>query len=340
MADKQVAVYFFYALLLLTLGVLFLMFWPFLDVLVLAIIFAVLLSPVYSWVCSYFNLGPRIAAFLVIIFTALIVILLLSAFFSQIVFQARDFYFSVQESKFGSLNYLVETIETSVQNFFPQFEINFQSYVVEGSQWLAARVGKIFSHTLVVFLKLFLWLLILFFFLKDGASLRQSIIRISPLPDKHDEEILARIAFTIRTVFRAFLVIGIIQGILAGVGLAVVGVPNAMLWGAVTGLTALVPGVGPSVVIIPAVIYLWFNGAFVLALGLLAWGLLAVGLVDNLLGPYLYSKGLPLSQIFMLLAVLGGIFLFGPIGLILGPTILSVLVTLLTIFRQPNFLNP
>jgi predicted PurR-regulated permease PerM len=95
---------------------------------------------------------------------------------------------------------------------------------------------------------------------------------------------------------------------------------------------ALIPSVGTTIVFIPAVVFLLFNGAYVQAIGLLVWGVLAVGLIDNLLGPYLMSRGNKLHPFIILLAVLGGLSVFGPIGFVVGPVLVSLFIVLLELY--------
>lgn len=102
--------------------------------------------------------------------------------------------------------------------------------------------------------------------------------------------------------------------------------------GSIASFGALIPSVGTSIIFVPAVLYLIFQGNIVFAVGLTIWGMLAVGLIDNLLGPYLMSRGNTLHPFLVLLSVLGGISLFGPIGFIIGPVVVSLLMVLLELY--------
>ena len=127
------------------------------------------------------------------------------------------------------------------------------------------------------------------------------------------------------------------QGVVSGIGLSLFGVPNPVLWGVVAGFAALIPTLGTSLVLIPAALFLLTKGAFVAAIGLFIWALFAVGLIDNFLSPRLVGKGAQLHPLLVLLSVLGGISLFGPAGLILGPLCSSLLLALLSIYHQEKF---
>ena len=150
--------------------------------------------------------------------------------------------------------------------------------------------------------------------------------------DIHDETIFNKLALAINSVVRGNLAVAIIQGILTAVGFTIFGVPNAVLWGSVAAITALIPGIGTALVIFPAIIFLFISGEALSAFGLLLWGVMAVGLIDNFLGPKLASRGMRLHPFLILLSIFGGIGFFGPIGFLLGPIILSLLFALLEIY--------
>ena len=122
------------------------------------------------------------------------------------------------------------------------------------------------------------------------------------------------------------------QGLLAGIGFTIFGVPNAALWGFITVIAALVPILGTSIVLTPIIIYLFAFDTLFSAIGLLAWGMLAVGLIDNFLGPKLMQRKIRIHSFLILLSVLGGLSLFGPIGFLIGPLFLALLSTLLDIY--------
>ncbi|RJR12807.1 AI-2E family transporter, partial [Candidatus Parcubacteria bacterium] len=154
----------------------------------------------------------------------------------------------------------------------------------------------------------------------------------SPLKDGDDEIIATRLGSAVLATVKGNLLIGLIQGAMTGLGFLLFGVPNAALWGSVAAVMALVPGLGTAIVILPAAIFLFLTGDTTGAIGLLVWGIAAVGLIDNFLGPRLVGMGLKLHPLAVFLAVLGGLSLFGPIGFLLGPLTLSVCLALIDIY--------
>lgn len=335
LTHSRLQLWFFAGLFLLTVVVAFLVFRPFVDVLALAAIVAVVLHPVYQWVRRQGKIGPRLAALAVIVAALLLLIAALSFIVTKVFYQAQNLYMSLSIGNAGSfVDTATALIEQPVQRFWPQFNFNLRDYLNQGLEWSFANLGSLVSGTVTVGIKTLLWLLALYYFLKDGSQMVRSVIKLSPLGDDYDELILKRLAGTINTVIRGFLAVAVVQGLLAGIGLAVFGVPNATLWGGVAAFAALVPGLGTALVLAPAVAYLWLSGSVGSALGLVVWGAVIVGLVDNVLAPYLYSRGGPIHPLFMLFAVLGGLAFFGPAGFILGPVTLSLLIALLDIYRR------
>ena len=112
--------------------------------------------------------------------------------------------------------------------------------------------------------------------------------------------------------------------------------PNPVLWGLVAALAALIPGIGTALILIPAIGYLFFTGSTGAAIGLLIWGVVAVGLIDNFLGPMLVNRGVKIHPFLILLSIFGGLSFFGPVGFVLGPLIIALVFALLEIYRAPK----
>ena len=109
--------------------------------------------------------------------------------------------------------------------------------------------------------------------------------------------------------------------------------PNAILWGSISAIASLVPGLGTAIVFIPAVAYMFILGNTAFAIGLIVWGVVVVGLVDNFLTPYLYSREIEVHPLITLFAVLGGLIVFGPIGFIFGPLVVALFFSLIEIYQ-------
>ena len=158
---------------------------------------------------------------------------------------------------------------------------------------------------------------------------------ISPLADKDDEKIIRRLSLAVNGVIKGSLFIALVQGTMMGIGLWIFGIPNPALWGVVAAMCAMIPSIGTALVSVPAIIYLFYTGNTVPAIGLLVWATVAVGLIDNFLSPYIVGSKINIPPLFILFSVLGGIAFLGPVGILIGPLSISLLYTLISIYRNP-----
>ena len=195
-----------------------------------------------------------------------------------------------------------------------------QRLVVPVSTWLLSQGVALGAGVLYLSLSV----LLLFFLYRDGAALATRLQGVTGRIAGVRAQQLADLAVsTIRGVVYGILGSMLAQGMLAGVGFLVAGVPGAFLLGFLTLLLSILPG-GPALLWLPASFWLYQQGATGWAIFLVLWGLLVVGTADNLIKPYLIGRGSDLPFILVLLGVLGGAFAFGVIGLFLGPTLLAV----------------
>lgn len=312
----------------------FFVFKPFFATLFLAITFTIILFPLYEKICRALK-GKESFSALLTILVGLVFIMLPVIFLSQQAFdQAHSLYTQLSNNNISEFDYIARIIETPLQKIIPDFRINIDQYVEYALGWATDNFKDVLFGTITVVADVFLIIISVFFFLKDGKSIVQKLINLSPLQDSYDRELLEKTTATITTVVKGTLLIALIQGILAGLGLFIFGVPNAFLWGALAALCAVIPGLGTALVVVPAVIYLFVTGNTPFALGLSVWGMLLVGMIDNMLGPYLYKKGTRLHPLVILLSVLGGISFFGPAGILLGPVIASLCFSLIHIYEK------
>ncbi len=171
-----------------------------------------------------------------------------------------------------------------------------------------------------------------FFFLMDGDKLIKHILYYLPLDDKNEGLLLSRFRSVTIATLKGTAVIGFLQGSLAGIGLWVCNIPNALFLSVAMMLLSVVPGIGAALVWIPACIYLAANGQWVLALGLFAYCALLVGSIDNVLRPKLVGSDTQLHELMIFFSTLGGLLTFGLPGFIIGPIIAALFVTVWEIY--------
>ncbi|MEK7082489.1 MAG: AI-2E family transporter [Patescibacteria group bacterium] len=327
-----------YFLLILLAGIFvlaFFIFKPFLYALVLAVVFAAVFTPFHKKTLALTRERRSLSALLAVISVLIVVIMPLAFLGTQIFQEATRLYsFLTQNGKAIELSRVVDDAIQYLARFSPvpidSPDVN--QYLKQGLSWLLQHLGPLFANIAKAIAGIFIFLVALYYLFKDGHKLKKAVIALSPLQDIHDETIFNKLSLAINSVVKGNLAVAFVQGILTAVGFAIFGVPNAALWGGVAAIAALIPGIGTALVLIPAIIFLFFSGKTLLAVGLLLWGMTAVGLVDNFLGPKLVERGMRLHPFLILLSILGGIGFFGPLGFLLGPLVLSLLFALLEIY--------
>lgn len=191
--------------------------------------------------------------------------------------------------------------------------------VVRNAAWFAVQVGLTFVT--------------LFFFLRDGPKLLPAVRDFIPLDDRQTAAVLRRAADTLHATVYGATVVAVLQGVLTGTAFWVLGLPSPLFWGAVTTALCFVPLLGAPAVWVPAAIWLAVQGVYWKAVVLALTGVLVIGLVDNFVRPLVIGARTQLHTLVVFLSVMGGLLLIGPLGLLLGPVILSVTLALLDILR-------
>lgn len=336
--------HFFYGLLLAVIVLAVMIFLPFLTPVVLAAAIAVVFAPIHRWIVRTLYKDKErssIGALTTLLVISIIIFLPTLLITAKIYTEVQSMYgFLIDESGrsqvITALNNAAGSLSGVFFNLFPAYSFdsfNITEVLQRGLEWLFNNLDTVFSGASKIALAMFIMLLALFYLLRDGRELKRQIIALSPLGDDDDNRIFRKLEQTIYSIFAGSIAVGIIQGILTGIGFAIFGVPNPALWGSIAAVSALIPGIGTSLVMVPGVLYLFFTGESGSAIGLLVWGVIAVGLIDNFLGPIFINRGVKIHPFLILLSVLGGLLFFGPIGFVLGPIILAFLFSLLDIYR-------
>lgn len=324
--------------MLLFLGVLGLtvyIFMPFAMVLLLSVVSAIMLRPLYNKVMRKYK-KPLVASFVSLVILAFVVFLPVIFLTNVLIGESQSVYQSITQGQGENiLTEVSDKLNQVIARFDPNSSIDLGAYFATGINWFVKNVGGILiSGTASLFLQAFLLFVITFFFLKDGHLFARFLKNLSPLDEHYDNKIYASITSAVQSIVKGVFLIAIIQGTLTGIGLWIFGLPNPLFWGAVAAICAPIPLIGTGAVLVPSVIYLALTGSGVAALLLTLWGVLLVGFVDNLIAPYIYSQGINVHQLPMLLSVLGGLSVFGVLGFIIGPIILAVCISLIDIYRE------
>ena len=334
----------FVLLLVVAVTVIFLaVIWPFLKPLLLGALLAGLCHPLYRWVLRVVGGRKSIAAILTLLLLILIVAGPISAFLGLVVRQAigvsNDAFPWVQQhlgsaSGFNAHDWLAQRFP-SLASYVPEQD-QIASSAARAAKatggFLVAGAAQLTAGTATFLLNLFVMLYAMFYFLRDGRSILEKILYYTPLSPEDERRVLERLTSVTRATIKGTLVIGMIQGALAGLGFWVAGLGGAAFWGTVMALLSVVPGIGAALIWVPAVIYLYVVGQTLTATLLLVWCAAVVGTVDNILRPALVGKDAKMPDLLILVGTLGGLFLFGPIGFIVGPLVCGLFLTVWDIY--------
>jgi predicted PurR-regulated permease PerM len=317
--------------------------WPFLQPLLLGALLAGLFHPLYRWITRLVGGRQSFGAALTLLVLFILVLVPVTAFLGIVVQQAL----SVSDeaipwlrqhlgtaSTFNLHDWLVERFPT-LADYVPSQEQLLQQVgtaAKSAGAFLVTVLSRMTATTAAFILNLFVMLYAMFFFFKDGKKILERIFYYLPLNDEDETRMLARFASITRATIKGTVVIGIIQGTLAGIAFWMAGIQGAAFWGTIMTILSIVPGIGAALVWVPAVIILFINGQYVAATLLLAWCAAVVGTIDNFLRPALVGRDAKMPDLLILIGTLGGLFLFGPIGFIVGPIVCGLFLTVWDIY--------
>lgn len=202
------------------------------------------------------------------------------------------------------------------------------------SRNLASRLLAIGQGALTFLLLLVVTFYTLFFFLKDGDRLVDRLVRALPLGDARERRLLTKFAAVTRATVKGTFVVAIVQGVIGGVTFALLGLGSPVLWGVMMGLMSLLPAIGAAIVWAPAAAFLFLSGEVVNGFILVGVGAGIIGLVDNALRPVLVGHDSGIPDYVILLSTLGGIAAFGISGLVVGPVVAGLFLTVWEIFSE------
>jgi predicted PurR-regulated permease PerM len=331
----------FVVLLLLFITAVFLaMIWPFLMTIIMAAIFSGLTRPMYRGLKRGLGGRSSLAAALSLVVIVFGVLLPLAALLGAVtaegikVSQAVKPWIQRQLAEPAEFSELLKKIPF-YDYILPYKETIFLKageMVGRLSSFLINSLSSVTVMTAQFIFLLFIFLYTMFFFLVDGRRILGGILHYLPLKPEDQERMLEKFTSVTRATLKGIAVIGMVQGSLVGAAFASVGFPSAIFWGTVAAVMSMVPGIGTAIVWLPGVIILFMGGHYGTAIGLLAFCILVVGGIDNFLRPRLVGKDTRMHELLILFGTLGGIIMFGVAGIIIGPIVAALVVTVWEIY--------
>jgi predicted PurR-regulated permease PerM len=179
-----------------------------------------------------------------------------------------------------------------------------------------------------------------FYLLRDGEDYFEFVRTLTPLPDEDKAMVFETLSSMLSSTMRGLLLTALLEGLLLCLGYLVTGVPNALLLGAASGAAGLLPIGGTAFIWVPAVIYLWVTAGWGWAVALLVWGVIVVGVIDNLLKPITIGKGSGVPAVALFFGITGGLEVYGPLGLFAGPAVIAVFAALIRVYRRSYAARP
>ncbi len=325
---------------------LLMLFWTYVSSIILALLIASVFYPMYLWVKRLLRDHEVLASLAMTFFILLVVVIPVTWFVSTLSNEAFEFYKSTRDAV--SLDKIQKTLEGNsvwAGRIKKLGELTGFEVTPEKLEELAASLGRriglflysqltsMASNLLNFVVHFFLMMLTIYYLFRDGVRLKDYIIQFLPVPQAQLEKLSGKFQEMGRAIVLGNGVSGIIQGILGGIGFYIFEMSSPFLWGTVIAFMAFLPIVGASAVFIPATAILMLQGKMGTAVGFLIYNTAYSSVMEYLVKPRLIGKGMKMNSLLVFIGVLGGMTLFGILGLVYGPLIITVFLTLAEIYR-------
>jgi len=317
--------------------------WPFYGAVLWGTVFAILFAPLNRRLTRLMRQRRNLAALATVLIILVMVILPLTLVIASLVEEATGVYQKIQS---GELNFgrffqqIFEALPSWAVTLLSRFELTnlgavqerLSAGLMKGSQFLAAQALAIGQNTFNFLVSLFVMLYLLFFLLRDGEELARRIKDAIPLQTEQQQQLLNKFIIVIRATVKGSIVVAVLQGALGGLIFWFLGISAPLLWAVLMAILSLLPAVGAGLVWLPVAIYLLATGNLWQGVVLIAFGVLVIGLVDNVLRPILVGKDTKMPDYVALISTLGGIAIFGINGFVIGPVIAAMFMAAWAIF--------
>jgi predicted PurR-regulated permease PerM len=311
---------------------------PFYGPLLWALIISLLFRPLFRWLAVRLRRKRTLAALATLLVVLLIVVLPLVLLTVGLVDEATRIYEELQTAQFtpaawfqrlflGLPDWLAAPLRSLGLSDFEGIQRRLTSGLGQIGQLVGSQALRFGQNTVNLVAGIFIMLYVAFFFLRDGDKLHRTLQDALPLGLHQQQALLERFTSVIGATVKGNFLVAVLQGMLGALAFWVLGFSGALLWGALTGLASLVPTVGAALVWGPVALYLLLSGEVAQGLGLALWGMLVIGLVDNLLRPKLVGKESHMPDWLLLITTLGGFAVFGLNGFVIGPVVAAMFMS-------------
>ena len=321
------------------------LFWPFISIIILAAVITGIFSPVYNFILGKGRVRPTLAS-LVTCCLIFCILFVPSVFFVSILSkEAFDLYLTAKDAAVNNQiralmegSIILEKANSVLANF--NFEITgeeLNKYISEIAKFVGLflynQARSIASNTLAFVVNFFLMLLVIYYLLIDSGRLIAFIIDLSPLPKDQDEMLIKRFKDMAGAILIGNGLGGLIQGVLGGFAFSFFGLNSPFLWGVIMGLLAFLPIIGIGVVFIPTAIYLFLKGRVAASIFFVIFYIILSGGIEYLFKPKLVGQRVKMHTLLVFFSIIGGLKLFGILGIIYGPLVITAFLTFTHIYH-------
>ena len=329
--------FFFGLIIILTIAMLYLIR-PFFYPIFWAAVLAILFYPIYSWLDKHIKL-PRLSSVFVLVLVIVTIFLPLTLLSILIVNESIELYTRVSRGD-GLINNVQGATawleSTPLAPYVENIKTEWTGYATNATKvisiFLFNNVKNLTQVSVKFVFMLFIMFYTLFFFFKDGPRLLKFLMRVSPLGDKYEAMLYQKFTSTARATLKSTLIVGGLQGTLGGIFFWIAGIQGALVWGIIMIALSVVPAIGSFVIWLPAGIIMLALGNTWQGLVILIGGLF-ISTIDNIIRPPLIGKDTQMHPLIILFTTLGGIFLFGISGFVIGPIIASLFLAIISIYN-------
>ena len=316
---------------------------PFYGPILWGTIIALLFAPIYHRLLARCKQRRTVAALATLLVVLLLVILPLGVVVTTLAREAANVYQRLATGEMNPVQYfhtvfdalpgwMIALLERFGLGDFATLQRRLTAALAQGSQFIATQALAIGQNTFEFVVQLFIALYLAFFLIRDGEELARELRHAIPLAPAHRRELFDKFAVVIRATVKGNLLVAVLQGALGGVAFWFLGVYGALLWAVLMAFLSLLPAVGAALVWLPVALYFLLTGALWQGLALVAWGVLVIGLVDNLLRPILVGKDTRMPDYVVLISTLGGMAAIGINGFVLGPAVAAMFMAVWHIY--------
>ena len=316
---------------------------PFYGTILWGAIIAMLFAPLHRRLLRKMPGRPTLAAVLTLLTVLVVVILPLALITAAMAREAAGVYQRIQSGEMDPAGYLhgvfdalprwiTVLLDRLGMTNFDILQRRVTAALSEGSKYIATQAFSLGQNTFEFVASLFVTLYLAFFLIRDGEEVSRSMRHAVPLASAHKRELVDKFTTVIRATVKGNLLVAAIQGTLGGIAFWFLGVNGALLWGVLMAFLSLVPAVGAALVWVPVAAYFFITGGYWQGVALTAWGVLVIGLIDNLLRPILVGKDTRMPDYVVMITTLGGIAVFGINGFVIGPAIAAMFIAVWHIY--------